>query len=151
MFIENTLKQNLKSKDLCEVLKDGIILCQLAQAILGPNSIPFILEPATAKSQQRQNLIYFITALDRANIPRAIQVTFSDFENEQNFFRVIECLDYLSTLHSGRKEERSAMNVRVSMALIASKISLSLFQSKPPEEREEIEKRLIRFQAHVRG
>lgn len=93
-WIEQVLEVKLGNEGLFEMLKDGVILCNLINKIDGtPSKFPNKLK---ASFVQMENICYFIESARRLGVPDPENFQTIDLFEGKNMVQVVHCLYSLS-------------------------------------------------------
>ena len=78
-------------------LVDGVALCEIIKKI-SPESIPYINTDTEDRRKLKENLIFFLSAVEELGVPRNKTFQNGDLYENANFLKVIECLESLSVV-----------------------------------------------------
>ena len=124
-WIEQRLSIKLNGARLADDLSDGTILCQL-MLICKEGSIPRINAPEKGAFKQKENIIFFTSALedlgifrkrifevndlfDRRNIPKGTSAVCAALMN----FKVVDCLEEFKDLVTSQEKEKELEKAKV--------------------------------------
>jgi len=87
ILVEEDLGVGGERKPLWEYLKDGVLLCRV-MLTLKPHSVPKIHEEK-AVFRRKENLFFFLEALDENSFPAKKKFAVADLYEEKNLFKVL--------------------------------------------------------------
>ncbi|KAN0034796.1 hypothetical protein ACTFIV_001328 [Dictyostelium citrinum] len=93
-WIEEVLQIKIK-ESLSDSLKNGIVLCYLANAIQD-NIVPTITEKSRLGLEFKKNIDFFLLALKDLGFPKQKLFKLNDLYEGESIVRVVECLSQLS-------------------------------------------------------
>lgn len=97
-WIEAVLGESIdSSQDLAMVLQNGVLICRVMLAIK-EGSIPKIHTNSTLQFKMRENIMFFLHAVEDFGIPRYKIFSIPDLLENKNFFKVLECLEELAAI-----------------------------------------------------
>eukprot|EP01103_Thecamoeba_quadrilineata_P007399 TRINITY_DN17281_c0_g1_i1.p1 TRINITY_DN17281_c0_g1~~TRINITY_DN17281_c0_g1_i1.p1 ORF type:complete len:677 (-),score=163.30 TRINITY_DN17281_c0_g1_i1:300-2330(-) len=97
-WISSVLFINVKIqnfKEFAEWLRDGVILCRLANA-LKPGIVKDFHYDCSSKTKALENLLYYLNSLLQFGIPRDHRFGPLDLFEEKNLNKVVDCLEELA-------------------------------------------------------
>eukprot|EP01132_Coremiostelium_polycephalum_P002674 gene2674-3317_t len=95
-WIEEVLQIKI-SLNLYESLRNGIVLCYLVNAIEN-NVVPVIQENTTVAFKLKENVNFFLMALEEIGVPKHKRFQLNDLFEGENLVRVVECLATLAKI-----------------------------------------------------
>lgn len=93
-WISNILGEDFTGRELYEILRDGVVLCNMINKITGAKSV----YPRHGKANfvQMENINYFIESARKLNVPDSENFSTPDLFENKDFRQVIICLYSLS-------------------------------------------------------
>ncbi|KAI7684350.1 hypothetical protein KC322_g13471 [Hortaea werneckii] len=95
-WIEDSLGESLSSRDLLDALKDGIVLCKLANLVLPPPGVKF--KTMAMPFIQMENISHFLKACEMPplNLPAHDRFLTVDLYEQKDPAQVLQCLGAFS-------------------------------------------------------
>jgi len=94
LWVDETLDIKI-DEDLLKALNNGIVLCYLMKAI-DPNSIPTIQENTKQVFKLKENISFFLTAVEEYGVPKHQLFLVQDLWERKNIVNVVLCLAALA-------------------------------------------------------
>ncbi|KAI7006141.1 hypothetical protein KC324_g20927 [Hortaea werneckii] len=104
-WIEDSLGESLSSHDLLDALKDGIVLCKLANLVLPPPGVKF--KTMAMPFIQMENISHFLKACEMPplNLPAHDRFLTVDLYEQKDPAQVLQCLGAFSRqAHAARPD-----------------------------------------------
>eukprot|EP01133_Synstelium_polycarpum_P010927 gene10927-12734_t len=89
----------MQSYELFGALRDGVLLCRVMLAVK-PNSIPKIHTGTTLNFKIRENVLFFLQAMEDVGVSRFYIFAVADLMEKRNYLKILESLEVLADIAS---------------------------------------------------